>query len=61
MTLYTIDDGTGKVLAKYWTPNDDDEYVSGLCADELDAANRSCFTPAQWPACHSILGACLPA
>ncbi|GAB4820639.1 hypothetical protein N2152v2_007685 [Parachlorella kessleri] len=26
MTLYTVDDGTGRVLAKYWTPNDDDDY-----------------------------------
>ena len=30
MTLYTIDDGTGRLLAKYWTPNDDDDYVSPL-------------------------------
>lgn len=28
MMLYTIDDGTGRVLAKYWTPDNDDEFVS---------------------------------
>ena len=30
MSLYTIDDGSGRVLAKYWTPDNDDDFVSLL-------------------------------
>ncbi len=42
MTLYTVDDGTGRVLAKYWTPNDDDDYVRPPNTDGVRTHPREC-------------------